>query len=73
MNLHHELNVKDIDISTLKLQNEQLQNELKREKEFLDSFNKPSEVIRYFEKLLKSPKSSRDIEGLGYTRNEEGE
>ena len=32
MNIHHELNVKDIEISTLKLQNEQLQNDLKREK-----------------------------------------
>ena len=29
MNAHHELNVKDIEITTLKLQNEQLQNELK--------------------------------------------
>ena len=32
MNIHHELNVKDIEITTLKLQNEQLQNDLKREK-----------------------------------------
>ena len=73
MNLHYELNVKEIEISTLKLQNEQLQNELKREKEFADSFNKPSEAIRYFEQLLKSPKSTRDTTVLGYTSNEEGE
>ena len=73
MNLHYELNVKEIEISTLKLQNEQLQNELKREKEFANSFNKPSEAIKYFEQLLKSPKSSRDTAGLGYTSNEEGE
>ena len=33
MNAHHELNMKDIEISTLKMQNEQLQNDLKREKE----------------------------------------
>jgi hypothetical protein len=33
MNAHHELNMKDIEISTLKMQNEQLQNELRREKE----------------------------------------
>ena len=33
MNAHHELNVKDIEISTLKMQNEQLQNDLRREKE----------------------------------------
>ena len=32
MNIHHELNVKDIEITTLKLQSEQLQNDLKREK-----------------------------------------
>ena len=56
MNLHHELNIKEIQLSNLKLQNEQLQNELKREKEFVDSFNKPSEVIKYFEQLLKSMK-----------------
>ena len=32
MNIHHELNMKDIEISTLKIQNEKLQNELKSEK-----------------------------------------
>ena len=73
MNLHYELNVKEIEISTPMLQNEQLQNELKKEKEFVDNFNKPSEAIRYFEQLLKSPKSSKDTVGLGYTSNEEGE
>ena len=55
MNIHHELNVKDIEITTLKLQNEQLQNDLKREKEFAESLNKPNEAIKYFEQLLKSP------------------
>ena len=67
MNIHHELNIKDIEITTLKLQNEQLQNDLKREKEFSKSFNKPNEAIKYFEQLLKSPRSSRDTIGLGYT------
>ena len=65
MNLHYEINVKVIEISTLKLQNEQLQKELKREKEFVNNFNKSSEAIRYFEQLLKSPKSSRDTTRLG--------
>ena len=37
MNAHHELNVKDIEISTLKMQNEQLQNDLRREKEISES------------------------------------
>ena len=32
MNSHHELNVKDIEITTLRLQNEKLQNDLRREK-----------------------------------------
>ena len=31
MNAHHELNVKDIEISTLRMQNEQLKNDLRRE------------------------------------------
>ena len=60
MNSHHELNVKDIDITTLKLQNEQLQNNLRREKE----------IVRA--SLLKSPRSSNDTLGLGYTSTEEG-
>ena len=32
MNAHHDLNVKDIKITALKLQTKQLQNDLKREK-----------------------------------------
>ena len=40
MNLHHELNMKYIKISTLRMQNEQLQNELKREKEIAENLNK---------------------------------
>ena len=73
MNAHHELNMKDIEISTLKMQNEQLQSDLRREKEISESFNKPNEAIKYFEQLLKSPKSSNDTSGLGYTSTEEGE
>ena len=30
MNIHHELNVKDIDITTLKLKNEHLKNDLQK-------------------------------------------
>ena len=33
MNAHHELNVKGIEISRLKMQNEQLKNDLRRKKE----------------------------------------
>ena len=73
MNAHHELNVKDIEISTLKMQNEQVQNDLRREKEIVESFNKSSEAIKYFDQLLKSPRSSNDTSRLGFTSTEEGE
>ena len=59
MNIHHELNMKDIEISTLKLQNEQLQNKLKREKEIAENLNKSSEAIKYFEQLMKSPRKKQ--------------
>ena len=72
INAHHELNVKDIEIIALKLQNEQLQNDLRREREIIESFNKPNEAIKYFEKLLKSPRSTNDTTRLGFTNNEEG-
>ena len=55
MNAKNELNVKDIEITTLKLQNEQLHNDLKREKEFSKSSNKPSKVIKYFETIIEIP------------------
>ena len=73
INAHNELNLIDIEITTLKLQNEQLQNDLKREKEIVESFNKPNESIKYFEKLLRSPRSNNDTSRLGYTSTEEGE
>ena len=73
MNLHHELNIKDIEISTLKVQNDQLQSELKREKETVENVNKSSEAIKYFEQLLKSPRSVHDTSGLGYTSTEVSE
>ena len=43
---NHELNGKDIKITTLKLWNEQLRNNLKREKEFVEIFNKLSKAIK---------------------------
>ena len=60
MNLHHEINMKDIEISTLKMQNEQLHNELKREKEIAENLNKSSEAIKQFEQLMKSPRTNND-------------
>ena len=70
---NHKLNAKDIEIIALNLQNEQLRNDLKREKEFVDSFNKLSEAIKYFEQLIRSPRSNIDTFGLGYTSTKEGE
>ena len=60
MNSHHELNVKDIEISSLKMQNEQLHNDLRREEEIVENLNKSSESIKSFEQFLKSPRSSND-------------
>lgn len=73
INANYELNIKDIEITTLKLQNEQLQHDLRREKEFAKSFNKPNEAIKYFVQLLRSPRHNNDTSGLGYTSTKEGE
>ena len=73
MNIHHELNMKDIKISTLRIQNEQLQNELKRERNIAENFNKSSEAIKHFEQLLKSPRSTNDTSRLAFTSTKEGE
>ena len=73
MNIYHELNIKYIEILTLKLQNEQLQNELKREKEIEKNFNKSSEAIKHFKQLLKSPRSKNTTSRLGFNSTEEDE
>jgi len=73
MNAHHEMNVKDIEISKLKMKNEKLHNYLRREKEITERFNKPNKAIKYFEQLLKSPRPSNGTLGLGYTNTEEEE
>ncbi len=67
------LQMKDIEISTLRMQNEQLQNELNREKEIAENLNKSSEAIKYFEQLLKFQRSTHDTLGLGYNSTEVGE
>ena len=46
---------------------------MKREKKFFESFNRLNEAIKYFEQLLRSPRSNNDTSGLGYTSTEEGE
>ena len=50
-----------------------MRNNLKGEKEFVESFNKSSETIKYFEKFMRSSISNNDSYGIGYTSIEEGE
>ena len=46
MNAHHELNVKDIEISTLRMKNELFPNELRRDKEIASKNQvKPSSTL----------------------------
>ena len=45
---NQELMTNDLEIATLKMQNEQLLNELKAEKELTKRMNKSSEYVRYF-------------------------
>ena len=50
-----------------------MQNDLKKEKEFVEIFNKPNEAIKYSKKLLRSPRSNNDTSRLGYISTKEGE
>ena len=56
---NQELNRKDIKISTLK-------SKLRYEKEVIERMNKPSEVVKYFEDLMKSPRGINNTTRLGY-------
>ena len=57
--------MKDMEITNLKSQSDLLKNELRSEKELLERMNKPSKAIRYFEELMRSPRSSSDTSSLG--------
>lgn len=61
-----ELNKKDMEIKSLRSQDEQLRNELSTKKELLERMKKQSEVVKYFEELMRSPRSKRDTSRLGY-------
>lgn len=61
---NHELNGNNIEFTTLKSHNALVQNELRAEKQFSKRFKKPSEVIKYFEKLMESPRPNNDTAGL---------
>lgn len=63
-----EENKKDMEITNLRSRNEKLRSELRNEKELLERMNKPSEVVRYFEELMRSPRSIKDTSRLGYNK-----
>ena len=46
---------------------------MRKEKEIAESFNKSSEAIKHFEKILKSTRYSNNTLGLGFTSTKEGE
>ena len=50
-----------------------MQNELKREREIAENFNKSSEAIKHFEQFLKSPRSNNDTSRLGFSSTKVGE
>lgn len=56
---------KDLEITNLRSQNEQLRSELKHEKELMERMNKPNEAIKHFEELTRSLRT-KDTFGLGY-------
>ena len=56
---NQELNRKDIEITTLK-------SKLRSKKEVIERMNKPSDTMKYFEDLMKSPKGINDTTLLGY-------
>lgn len=66
---NQELNRKEMEITNLRSKSDQLRNVLIFEKELLERTNKPSEAIRYFEELMRSPRSSSDISGLGHIKH----
>ena len=67
---NQELKKKDMEITNLRLQSDQLRSELRSEKEILERMNKPSEDIKYFEELMRSPRSSSNTSGLGHIKYE---
>lgn len=64
-----EANKKDTKITSLRSQNEKLKNELRTKKELLEGMNKPSEAIKYFEEMMRSPRSIRYNFGLRYNKH----
>ena len=63
-----ELNIKVIKIANMRSQTNQLRDELISEKVLLERMHKPSKAIRYFEELMRSPRSSSDTHGFGHIK-----
>lgn len=57
-----------MEITNLRSQSDHVRNELRSKKELLERMNEPSEAIRYFEELMRSPMSSSDTSGLGHVK-----
>ena len=54
LSINQEMNRKDVEIENMRLENDHLSNELIFEKEFIEIMNKPKEVVRYYEALMRS-------------------
>lgn len=55
--INQEANKKDLEITNLRSQNEQLKSELRHEKELMERMNKSNEPVKHFEELLRSPRT----------------
>lgn len=59
---NQEGNRKDVAIINLKLQNEQLKNELRHEKENMERVNKPNESIKDFKYMMNYPRAKDTLD-----------
>ena len=65
---NQEANRKDLEITNLRSQNEKQRSELKHEKELMEGTNKPNEVFKHFEELMRSHRT-KDTSRIGYNKN----
>ena len=66
---NQELNTKEMEMENLRSQSDQLNNQLTNERELLEWMKKSNEEVRYFEELMRSPRSSSDTSILGHIKN----
>lgn len=65
---NQELSRKGMEITNMRSHSDQLRNELRSKKEILERMNKLCEAIRYFEELMRSPRSSSNTSDLGHIK-----